>query len=48
MDENLKNLNSNVAAMKKSADHFYPTEFEKLPKRSIKDTYITVLSISMF
>ena len=37
MDENLKNLNSNVAAYEKiSKIQLYPTEFEKTPKRSIK------------
>ena len=37
MDENLKNLNNNVAAYEKvSQIQFYPTEFEKTPKRSIK------------
>ena len=37
MDENLKNLNSNVAAYEKiSRIQLYPTEFEKTPKRSIK------------
>ena len=37
MDENLKNLNNNVAAYEKvSKIQLYPTEFEKTPKRSIK------------
>ncbi len=37
MDENLKNLNNNVAAYEKvSQIQLYPTEFEKTPKRSIK------------
>ena len=37
MDENLKNLNSSVAAYEKvSKIQLYPTEFEKTPKRSIK------------
>ena len=37
IDENLKNLNSNVAAYEKiSRIQLYPTEFEKTPKRSIK------------
>ena len=37
MDENLKNLNSNVAAYEKiSKIQLYPTEFEKTPKKSIK------------
>ena len=37
MDENLKNLNNNVAAYEKvSQIQHYPTEFEKTPKRSIK------------
>ena len=37
MDENLKNLNNNVAAYEKvSHIQLYPTEFEKTPKRSIK------------
>ena len=37
MDENLKNLNANVAAYEKiSKIQLYPTEFEKTPKRSIK------------
>ena len=37
MDENLKNLNNNVASYEKiSKIQLYPTEFEKTPKRSIK------------
>ena len=37
MDENLKNLNNNVAAYEKvSQIQLYPTEFEKTPKISIK------------
>ena len=37
MDENLKNLNNNIAAYEKvSKIQLYPTEFEKTPKRSIK------------
>ncbi|MGN0048352.1 MAG: long-chain fatty acid--CoA ligase [Bacteroides sp.] len=37
MDENLKTLNSSVAAYEKiSRIQLYPTEFEKTPKRSIK------------
>lgn len=37
MDENLKNLNKNVASYEKiSQIQLYPTEFEKTPKRSIK------------
>ena len=37
MDENLKNLNNNVAAYEKvSQIQLDPTEFEKTPKRSIK------------
>lgn len=37
MDENLKNLNTQVAAYEKVAQiQLYPTEFEKTPKRSIK------------
>ena len=37
MDENLKNLNGNVAGYEKvSQIQLYPTEFEKTPKRSIK------------
>ena len=37
MDENLKNLNNNVAAYEKvSQIQLYPTEFEKTQKRSIK------------
>lgn len=37
MDENLKNLNKNVAIYEQvSRIQLYPTEFEKTPKRSIK------------
>lgn len=44
MDENLKSLNESVAAYEKvSQIQLYPTEFEKTPKRSIKDTSIIAL-----
>lgn len=37
MNENLKNLNNNVAAYEKVTQfQLYPTEFEKTPKKSIK------------
>lgn len=43
MDENLKNLNNNVAAYEKvSKIQLYPTEFEKTPKEASKGIYITV------
>ena len=44
MDENLKNLNNNVAAYEKvSKIQLYPTEFEENPeKKHTKGIYITV------
>lgn len=43
MDENLKNLNNNVAAYEKvSQIQLYPTEFEKTPKEVSNAIYITV------
>ena len=44
MDENLKNLNNNVAAYEKvSQIQLYPTEFEKNSEKEVSNAiYITV------